>query len=108
MTIKTNRQQLVCRVPRYNWVIDIRADDNSNMNTKITTVLAMIAIISAVTVIGAISQVAHAGPGNCPKCGNPHSSDPDDITKTNPQGKSVGNPHDSDEGHTTGNPHLGD
>ena len=27
----------------------------------------MIAIISAVAVIGAISQVAHAGPGNCPK-----------------------------------------
>ena len=80
----------------------------TNMNTKITVVLAMTAIISAVAVIGAIRQVAHAGPGNCPKCENPHSNDPDDVTKTNPNGKSVGNPHDSDEGLSTGNPHKGD
>jgi hypothetical protein len=82
-------------------------DDTSNMNTKITMVLAMIAIISAVGIIGAITQAAHAACSDSIKCGNPHSSDPDDIVKTNPQGNSVGNPHDVDEGQTHGNPHGG-
>lgn len=38
---------------------------------------------------------------------NPHSHGTDDVVKTNPQGKSVGNPHNIDQGQTNANPHHG-
>jgi hypothetical protein len=41
--------------------------------------------------------------------GNPHSPiGSDDVSSVNPQGNSVGNPHDTDNGVTSGNPHSGD
>jgi hypothetical protein len=68
------------------------------------TLLSITAIIAAVAMIGSMGAIALA---NAQTSGNPHSYDPDDIVKLNPQGKSVGNPHDVDEGQTHGNPHGG-
>lgn len=70
-------------------------------------------LIAVASIVGLnIAQVAHAD--TCvtvaPKSGNPHCPDPEQIAagtqKTNPQGKIVGNPHDFDDGLTSGNPHI--
>jgi len=70
------------------------------------TLLSITAIIAAVALIGSLGAFASSVHAAAVCSGNPHSSDPDDIVKTNPNGKSVGNPHDVDEGQTHGNPHC--
>ena len=53
--------------------------------------------------IGATAQVHAQSCGS----GNHHGSG-DDTSKTNSNGNSVGNPYNSDEGQTNGNPHCED
>ena len=85
-------------------LIHILSDTNRRMNTKITMVLATIAVISAVGILATTSSVpsalAAAGGINGHCVGNPHESE----LGSGP-GFTSGNPHGEGSGIGSGNPH---
>lgn len=74
-------------------------------------VLVLASIGAVASIVGLHSvQVAHAqtciAPGGTGgTIGNPHSTDAADDSKANPAGNCTGNPDNSDEGPSNGNPH---
>ncbi len=77
---------------------------NKIMNKTLLSVTAIIAAVAMIGSLGAFASSVYAA--SACGSGNPHGGDGDEIIKYNPQGKPVGNPHDSDDGLSTGNPHC--
>lgn len=75
------------------------------MTTKLAKISILAVAAFAIVMVGSLGAISSVHAASLCS-GNPHSSDPDDVVKTNPQGNSVGNPHDVDEGQTNGNPHC--